>query len=133
MGFCASRAGRSNFVCLHRCTLVRAERNSIELLVVNLYFYFFIGLQFRAGQTPRRCLHKALFVVQRLAALAFCTTRCGRTTQLYKVIPSVNLRTTAVLQNSEKKSSLRSILFRNFAKPQRVGGQLKTEINKKTK
>jgi hypothetical protein len=33
---------------LHRCTLVRAGRNFIGLLVVILYFYFFIGLQFRA-------------------------------------------------------------------------------------
>lgn len=31
-------------------------------LVVNLYFYFFIGLQFRAGQTTMPCLHKALDV-----------------------------------------------------------------------
>jgi uncharacterized protein YjbI with pentapeptide repeats len=43
--------------------LVRAGRNSVGLLVVNLYFYFFIGLQFRAGQTTIPCLHKALFVV----------------------------------------------------------------------
>ena len=33
-----------------------------KLLVVILYFYFFIGLQFRAGQTTMPCLHKALFV-----------------------------------------------------------------------
>ena len=64
MGFCASRAGRSNFGCLHRCTLVRAGRNSVGLLVVILYFYFFIGLQFRAGQTTMPCLHKALFVMR---------------------------------------------------------------------
>ena len=63
MGFCASRAGRSNFGILHRCTLVRAGRNSIGLLVVILYFYFFIGLQFRAGQATMPCLHKALFVM----------------------------------------------------------------------
>ena len=62
MGFCASRAGRSNFGCLHRCTLVRAGRNSVGLLVVILYFYFFIGLQFRAGQSTMPCLHKALNV-----------------------------------------------------------------------
>ena len=62
MGFCASRAWRSNFGCLHRCTLVRAWRNSVGLLVVILYFYFFIGLQFRAGQSTMPCLHKALFV-----------------------------------------------------------------------
>jgi hypothetical protein len=31
-------------------------------LVVNFYFYFFIGLQFRAGQSTMPCLHKALFV-----------------------------------------------------------------------
>ena len=62
MRFCASRAGRSNFGILHRCTLVRAGRNSVGLLVVNLYFYFFIGLQFRAGQSTMPCLHKALFV-----------------------------------------------------------------------
>jgi hypothetical protein len=43
--------------------VVRAGRNSVGLLVVNLYFYFFIGLQFRAGQTTMPCLHKALFVV----------------------------------------------------------------------
>jgi len=47
---------------LHRCTLVRAGRNSVRLLFVNLYFYFFIGLQFRAGQSKMPCLHKALFV-----------------------------------------------------------------------
>ena len=63
MGFCASRARSSNFGCLHRCTLVRAGRNSVELLVVNLYFYFLIGLQFRAGQSTMPCLHKALYVV----------------------------------------------------------------------
>ena len=62
-GFCGSKAGRSNFRCLHRCTLVRAWQNSVGLLVVNLYFYFFIGLQFRAGQTTKPCLHKALFVI----------------------------------------------------------------------
>jgi hypothetical protein len=39
-------------------------RNSVGLLVVNLYFYFFIGLQFRAGQTTMPCLHKALPVVR---------------------------------------------------------------------
>ena len=64
MGFYASRAGRLNFGCLHRCTLVRAGRNSVGLLVVILYFYFFIGLQFRAGQSTMPCLHKALFVVR---------------------------------------------------------------------
>ena len=53
---------RSNFGYLHRCTLVRAGRNSVGLLVVILYFYFFIGLQFRAGQSTMPCLHKALFV-----------------------------------------------------------------------
>jgi hypothetical protein len=31
-------------------------------LVVILYFYFFIGLQFRAGQSTMPSLHKALFV-----------------------------------------------------------------------
>ncbi len=62
MGFCASRAWRSNFGCLHRCTLVRAGRNSVGILVVILYFYFFIGLQFRAGQSTMPCLHKALLV-----------------------------------------------------------------------
>jgi hypothetical protein len=43
--------------------IVRAGRNAVGLLVVILYFYFFIGLQFRAGQTTMPCLHKALFVV----------------------------------------------------------------------
>ncbi len=33
-----------------------------RLLVVILYFYFFTGLQFRAGQTTMPCLHKALLV-----------------------------------------------------------------------
>jgi len=33
-----------------------------KLLVVNLYFYFFIGLQFWAGQSTMPCLHEALFV-----------------------------------------------------------------------
>jgi hypothetical protein len=31
-------------------------RNSVGFLVVNLYFYFFIGLQFRAGQSTMPCL-----------------------------------------------------------------------------
>jgi len=39
-----------------------AELKSVGLLVVNLYFYFFIGLQFRAGQSTMPCLHKALLV-----------------------------------------------------------------------
>ena len=38
-------------------------RNSVGLLVIILYFYFFIGLLFRAGQSTMPCLHKALFVV----------------------------------------------------------------------
>ena len=42
MGFCASRAGR----------------NSVGLLVVILYFCFFIGLQFLAGQSTMPCLMK---------------------------------------------------------------------------
>jgi hypothetical protein len=33
-----------------------------NLLVVILYFYFFIRLQFQAGQTTKPRLHKALFV-----------------------------------------------------------------------
>ena len=41
------------------------------------------------------------------------------------LLPPVALRTTSALQNSEKKSALRSILFRNFAKPQRVSGHCK--------
>jgi hypothetical protein len=37
-----------------------AGRNSVGILVVNLYFYFFIRPQFRAGQSTMPCLHKAL-------------------------------------------------------------------------
>jgi hypothetical protein len=64
------------------------------------------------SQIPDRCTKGSLRepFVQRAAAAP----------QLHKVLAALALRTTAVLQNSEKKSSLRSILFRNFAKPQRV-------------
>jgi hypothetical protein len=41
---------RSNFGSLHRCTLVRAERNSVELSVVILYFYFFMCIVMGATQ-----------------------------------------------------------------------------------
>jgi hypothetical protein len=47
---------------MHRCTLVRAGRNAVGLLVAILYFYFFIGLRFQAGQSTMPCLHKALLV-----------------------------------------------------------------------
>jgi len=63
MGFYASWALRSNFGCLHRCTLVRKRWNSVGLLVVILYFYFFIGQRFSADdfQIPQH--RKAFFVV----------------------------------------------------------------------
>ena len=43
--------------------------------------------------------------------------RAAASPQSYEALPPVALRTTAVLQNWKKKSSLRSILFPNFAKP----------------
>jgi len=54
-------------------------------------------------QAPNRCTKGSLRSpsVQRAAAAP----------QLHKVLPPVALRTTAVLRNSEKKSSLRSIFF----------------------
>jgi hypothetical protein len=72
----------------------------------------FCGVNPPLRQAAARCTEGSLRSpsVQRAAAAP----------QLHKVLLSVALRTTAVLQNSEKKSSLRSILFRNFAKPQRV-------------
>ena len=54
--------------------------------------------------------------------------RAAAAPQLHKVLPPVALRTTAVLQNSEKQSSLHSILFRNFANPQRVIGHAMTTL-----
>jgi hypothetical protein len=35
---------------LNSCSLVRAKRNTVGHSVFILYFYFFIELQFRAGQ-----------------------------------------------------------------------------------
>jgi hypothetical protein len=61
-GFVQAGLDVVNFGCLHRCALVRAGRDGVGLLVVILYFYFFIGFQFRAGQSTVPCLHKALFV-----------------------------------------------------------------------
>jgi hypothetical protein len=40
-------------------------RNSVGLLVVNLYFYFFIGLRFLSVQSTMPCLHKASLVVRK--------------------------------------------------------------------
>jgi hypothetical protein len=114
--------------------------NIAELLFLTSSKYFQSAVA-RADGILIPNLHKALFVVQkaRYASLLYnalrlhrsCTKfslrspfvqRAAAAPQLHKVLAALALRTTAVLQNSEKKSSLRSILFRNFAKPQRVGG-----------
>jgi hypothetical protein len=60
---------------------------------------------------------------KRLAALAFCTTRCGCTT-VAQSSPSVRPSYNYGFAKFRKKSSLRSFIFRNFAKSQRVSGNL---------
>jgi hypothetical protein len=62
MGFCASRGWRWSIGSLQGCAFVRAEGNSIGLLVVTLYFYFIIRLQLLGWRTMNPCLHKALYV-----------------------------------------------------------------------
>jgi hypothetical protein len=100
--------------------LVQAGRNSVGLLVVILYFYFFIGLQFRAGQTTMPCLHKALLVgshktdTLRLIIIFFSglfLTNCSTTKQTSKVWnerrfnvfdtkDTINLQVTYFVKNS---------------------------------
>jgi len=64
MRFCASGADGRKIDRKSLLYCIQAGRNPAELLVVNLYFYSFIGLQFRAGQSTMPCLHKALDVVR---------------------------------------------------------------------
>jgi hypothetical protein len=51
IGFCASGADGITIIFKSLLCIILARRNSVGLLVVNLYFYFLIGLQFRTGQT----------------------------------------------------------------------------------
>jgi len=49
----------------------------LDGILLGFYFYFFIGLQFRAGQTTMPCLHKALFVVVVTSTPLVCGMRFG--------------------------------------------------------
>ena len=70
MGIAASVAGRCNLQLQFAISSGFGGRNSVGLLVVNLYFYFFIGQQFQAGQAmnstpaaiPARCVPFANFM-----------------------------------------------------------------------
>jgi hypothetical protein len=51
MGIAASVAGRCNLRLQFAISSSFGGRNSVGLLVVILYFYFFIGQRFRAGRS----------------------------------------------------------------------------------
>jgi nicotinamide riboside transporter PnuC len=62
LGFAARLAGHWSNGHFIAVGLHQGWTYIVGLLFVNLYFYFFIGLQFRAGQSTMPCLYKALFV-----------------------------------------------------------------------
>jgi hypothetical protein len=61
MGIAASVAGRCNLRLLIAISSGSGGRNSVGLLVFILYFYFFIGQQFRAGVCHEKQDRKKLF------------------------------------------------------------------------
>ena len=93
-------------------------------VIEHLYFYQHLCI-ISADVFQMPCLRKYPNRCTKGSLRSSFVQRAAAAPQLHKVLPSVALRTTAALQNSEKKSSLRSIRFRNFAKPQRVSGHCK--------
>ena len=60
-------AGGKSIGCKSLLYCIRAWKNSVELLVVNLYFYFFIGLRFRVGHAIDSPAAQAQVFVRRIS------------------------------------------------------------------